>query len=503
MNRRTAIGCLALAAAHISSGAFAQELSRAPRATYLSSESSPLVALRLIVPAGSQYDPPGKEGLAALTAAMIAKGGTQELTYDQLLERFYPMAAGLNGQCFKEIAVFSGLVHRDNVAQFENLAAAMVTRPRFAPEDFDRLKTEARNYLTTVLRGGDDEELGKAGLLLSLYPPGHPYAHVDEGTIAGLEAITLDDVKAFHAAHYTRDLHLGIAGGETGIYGQALAQALAELPPRSVMPPPLPAPAQLGGLDVLIIHKPSADATAISMGFPLPITRTDDDFYTLAVAASYLGEHRTFNGRLMQDLRGKRGLNYGDYAYIEDFVQEGFGTFPVPNNPRRQQAFSIWLRPVPHDKAVFALRAALWELDTMVKQGLSPQDFGATRDFLRNYSKLWVQSLERRLGYAMEGQFYGRKSLVEELQERLPELTVEQVNAAVRRYLTAPGMKVAIVTSDAEGLAAALRSGEPSPMVYDTEGTPEDVLAEDKLIERFGLGQVNVRIIPVDEMFER
>ena len=46
-------------------------------------------------------------------------------------------------------------------------------------------------------------------------------------------------------------------------------------------------------------------------------------------------------------------------------------TFPVPNNPRRQQYFSIWIRPVPADKAVFALRAALWELDRLVENGMS------------------------------------------------------------------------------------------------------------------------------------
>ena len=56
-------------------------------------------------------------------------------------------------------------------------------------------------------------------------------------------------------------------------------------------------------------------------------------------------------------IRGKRELNYGDYSYIEDFIQEGMSTFEVPNNPRRQQYFSIWVRPVPGDKAAFALRA--------------------------------------------------------------------------------------------------------------------------------------------------
>ena len=52
-----------------------------------------LVALRVVLRAGSQNDPPGKEGLAALTAAMVAEGGTKSLTYDQLLDAFYPMAA--------------------------------------------------------------------------------------------------------------------------------------------------------------------------------------------------------------------------------------------------------------------------------------------------------------------------------------------------------------------------------------------------------------------------
>ncbi len=86
------------------------------------------------------------------------------------------------------------------------------------------------------------------------------------------------------------------------------------------------------GLEVTIVEKP-ADATAISMGFPIDVTRRDDDFYALAVANSYLGEHRTFNGKLMQDLRGKRGLNYGDYSYIEDFIQEGDEHVPHPQQP--------------------------------------------------------------------------------------------------------------------------------------------------------------------------
>ncbi|MHC5541221.1 M16 family metallopeptidase [Singulisphaera rosea] len=472
-----------------------------PGALLLPSKSTPLVALRFVFRVGTQDDPPGKEGLAALTASLIAEGGTKDLSYDQILEKFYPMAASLSGSCHKEATVFAGEVHRDNLAAYETLATAMLTTPRFAPEDFDRLRNDALDYLTKTLRGGNDEELGKWALQLALYK-GHPYGHVDQGTVQGLKSITLDDVKAFYRAHYTRgNLEVGVAGGTDQAFLARFEKDLS-LPPPTLSPPPLPRPEIPKGLEVTIVEKP-ADSSAISLGFPIQVTRQDDDFYALAVANSYLGEHRTFNGKLMQDLRGKRGLNYGDYSYLEDFIQEGMSTFPVPNNPRRQQAFTIWLRPVPKEKAAFALRGALWELDRLINEGMSEADFEATRSFLLNYSKLWVQTLSRRLGYAMDGAFYGRDDLVTELTRRLPRLTAAQVNDAVRRHLKRPGMKVAIVAQEASALRDILLSGKPTPITYDTQGTLDSILAEDKIIADFPLNDVKVKVVPVAEMFEK
>jgi zinc protease len=471
------------------------------KTTVLPSPSDPLVALRFVLAVGSQNDPPGKEGLAALTAAMVAEGGTRSLSYDQLLAAFYPIAATLDGACRKEVTAFSGVVHRDNLPAYIPLATEMITQPRFAPEDFERLRNEAIDYVTKYLRGNNDEELGKWTLQVELYKD-HPYGHPDRGTARGLQAITLDDVKQFHRAHYARGaIEVGMAGGLADRDVQMVLSRLGPLSDARVEPPGLPAPRRPRGLEITIVEKP-ADATAISIGFPIDVTRRDDDFYALAVADSYLGEHRTFNGKLMQDLRGKRGLNYGDYSYIEDFIQAGASTFPVPNNPRRQQYFSIWIRPVPRDKAVFALRAALWELDRLQNRGMTPQAFEDTRAFLLNYSKLWIQTLSRRLGYTIDGAFYGRKSLVTELAQRLPALTVDQVNEAVRKHLKTEGMKVAIVASDAAALKALLASGKPSPITYDTQGTPEDVIAEDKEIAGFPLKDVSVRIVPVAQMFE-
>lgn len=497
-----AAGCLVLCPAPRGRSAEPATAASAPEGSVvLSFPSSPLVAFRFVFRVGSQNDPRGKEGLAALTAALIAEGGTKSLTYEQLLEKLYPMAASLDGACRKEETVFLGTIHRDNLAAFLPLATELLNAPRFAPEDFERLRNVALDYVSKTLRGNNDEELGKWTLQCALYH-GHPYGHPDLGTVAGLKAISLDDVKAFHKTFYTREaLTLGIAGGFTSDTSQQVESSLAPLPRKGLDIRKLPAPATPHGLEVTIVSKP-ADATAISIGFPIDITRSDVDFYALAVANSYLGEHRTFNGELMNALRGKRGLNYGDYAYIEDFIQEGMSTFPVPNNPRRQQYFSIWIRPVPRDKAVFALRAALWELDRLVEKGMSQDDFEATRSYLLNYSKLWVQTLSRRLGYAIDGRFYGRKDLVTELAERLPRLTVDQVNAAIRKHLRPAGMKVAIVAQNASELRDILSANKPSPMTYDTQGTPEDILTEDKQIAVFPLKDVSVQIVPVEKMFE-
>src|SRR5271157_5080188 len=72
---------------------------------------------------------------------------------------------------------------------------------------------EALDYVTKTLRGNNDEELGKWTMQCDIYK-GHPYGHPDRGTVQGLKAITLDDVKAFHKRYYTREaLTLGMAGG--------------------------------------------------------------------------------------------------------------------------------------------------------------------------------------------------------------------------------------------------------------------------------------------------
>ena len=80
---------------------------------------------------------------------------------------------------------------------------------------------------------------------------------------------------------------------------------------------------------------------------------------------------------------------------------------PDPNIARQQQIFQIWIRPVEPQNANFTLRAALYEYDKLVKNGLSKEDFEGTRQFLTKYVNILTQTKDDELGYALDSRYYG------------------------------------------------------------------------------------------------
>lgn len=469
----------------------------------LTSAGNPLVSFRFVFHVGSVQDPPGKEGLAALTALMLSQGGTEELSLTEVMEALYPMAAGFAAQPDKEVTTFLGRAHRDHLEAYYSIFRDRIQNPRFDPEDFERNKKEILNYLTKSLPSADDEELGKASFEWVLYV-GHPYRHPVQGTVSGIESVTLEDVKAFYREHYTvENLQVGLAGDlPEGLAARIEEDFRKSLPSGKPDARQLPGVAPGKGLQVTIVEKPAAESTAVSLGFPLDVTRKDPDFYPLLVANIYLGDHRTFHGVLMNELRAKRGLNYGDYSYIESFIQDGGSTFPVPNIPRRRQQFTIWIRPVAPGNAHFALRGSIYYLRRLVEKGMTAEEFEAMRSYILSYSKLWAQSLDRRLGYLLDSSFYGTGFYIDEIEKRLATMNVDDVNRAAKKHLDRWDFRVAIVASNGADLARAIQDNVKSPVTYQTAGTPAEVLAEDREIETFNLPIETVRVVPVGEMFQ-
>ncbi len=463
---------------------------------------SPIVSFRLVFHAGSIDDPKGKEGLTALTATLLAEGGTRELTSAQLLEALFPMAAELQVLTDKEFTTFSGRVHRDFLPRFLKTFTDTLLEPRYEPSEFERLRTDALNTVRNRLRNENDEQLGKVALDALLYR-GHPYAHFVGGTVKGLESLTLEDVKAHAQRVFTQDrLVIGLAGPVDEALKQSVTSRLSALPATGAPRVALPTVTNVPGR-AIVLQKPTL-STAISMGYVTPLRRGDPDFFPVAFALSYLGEHRQFHGVLFQELREKRGLNYGNYAYAEHFMEQPGTTYARPNIARTQQDLTLWVRPVVPANAVFATRGAVYYLDRLVQQGMPREQFEQTRGFLLSYTRLWEQTDQRRLGYAIDSLFYGTPDFLEQYRKALAELTPESVQEAVRRRLHPGALSFAFVTQDAPALVSALNSPSPAPITYASPKPPA-LIAEDKAILQhpLPLRPEDIQVLSASEFMEQ
>ena len=256
---------------------------------------------KLAFEAGSAHDPKGKEGLATLAASMITDAGSTSRRIDEITRAIFPMAGSFHAQVDKELATFTGVIHRDNLEAFSNIAFEQLNSPGFRESDFERLKDEQRNALIQDLRTNNDEEFGKERLQTNAFA-GSGYGHPALGTVSGIDAITLDDVRAFISANYTRaNLRTGLAGDVPVAFETRLRIELGKLPAGEPPVRPTITPIQPNGLEIEIVEKETR-ATAISFGHPLTVTRKDPVFAALWLARSWLGEHRASNGRLFQQL---------------------------------------------------------------------------------------------------------------------------------------------------------------------------------------------------------
>ncbi|MBL8295209.1 MAG: insulinase family protein [Bryobacterales bacterium] len=463
---------------------------------------SPLVTVRLVFRTGAAADPADKPGLAALTAEMIAQGGSAKRSYQERVDALFPFASEITAQVDKEMTTFSTVTHADNLEAVYQLFKEALLDPGWRAEDLSRLRDGQINALRVNIRSNNEEELGKE-VLYNLIYAGHPYGRHNLGTVSGIQKITLDDLRGFYAAQYTQPgLIIGLAGGYPKGFAERVKADFAKLPAKPAGEVKLREPKHADGMQITLIEKKTR-SVAISMGFPIAVKRGHPDYVALLVAQANLGQHRLSSGRLYQRMRAARGLNYGDYAYIEYFPSGMFRFEPAPNLARRQQIFQVWIRPLETPTAHFGFRLVLFELERFVKNGLTAEEFETTRSFLGKYINLLTKTKTAELGYAIDSRFYGIGEYNSYVKEGLAKLTVKQVNEAIQRHLKREDIQVVMVADKAGEWRERLLSSAPSPMKYNSP-KPEDILTEDKKVQEFAVPvrAESIRIVPVDTVFE-
>src|SRR5262249_13983259 len=138
------------------------------------------------------------------------------------------------------------------------------------------------------------------------------------------------------------------------------------------------------------------------------------------------------------------------------------------------------------------------------KNGMSVQDFDATRQFLTKYVNVLTKAQDEQLGYALDSKYYDIPNFSDYVRSALAKLTREDVNRAIKKYLQADNLKIVVVTKNAAAFRSSALSNNPSPISYATPPAKE-ILDEDKVIESYKLNfnPKRVEVIPVDRVFQK
>ena len=464
---------------------------------------SPLIDVNFLFYTGAAADPAGKKGVAALLARMLTQGGSQSRSYQEIQQGLYPLAGQFSSQLDKEMMSFTGRVHKDNAESWYQLISDQLLNPGWREDDFKRLKKELIDSIKSGLKASNDEELGKEVLYSKLYQ-GHAYEHYNSGDLSDLDTITLDDVKAFYQDQLTQaKLHVGITGALSNDLKKKMFADLARLPAGKEKRLSIAKAPVLKGHHATVVEK-NAQSTAVSFGFPIDTIRNSKDWAALWLVRSYFGEHRSSNSYLYQQIRQERGMNYGDYAYIEYFPRGMYQTKPDANLGRSSQIFQVWLRPLrSNNDAHFATRAALYELDKLIENGMSDKDFQATRNYLTNYAPQLVASQDQQLGYALDSEFYQTDEFVKYVRTQFAKLTLADVNRVIKANLQTDNIHYVFISADGEDMKQRLLSEQVSSLQYNSD-KPAALLATDKVIESYKLKlpSNNVNVLAVDAVFE-
>lgn len=489
---------------------------------------SALVQVKVMIQVGSAQDPKGKEGTAQLVGQLLTQGGFGDakspVTKERLAELTRPWGSGAypNVGVFKEGTIISGEVPREFFGRYvDEVLAPMLTRPLFEAKELERMRAEDLQGVTSGLRLERIEELGLVGLD-ALVHDGEPYGRPDAGTESGLKAVTREDVAGFYKAYFgLPNVIVGLSSTDPALAAK-LRDALAPLGKSAQLRTALPKKAP-AGRRMTVVAVPNAISSGIHAGHKIAVTRTHPDFWPLYVGNIWFGTHRDGFGRLYQVFREQRGYNYGDYSYIEHFEGRTHTLFPPFNTPRRQQYFSIWIRPVGHPYVPHLLRALTWEMEELVRRGLTEQQCAEAKNKARVLYLSLAETSERLLAARVDDAFYGqRPGYLQSYLDSVEKVTCPQVNAALRNHLRPGDLQYLVVTNadEAPKIAAAAASVETAwgkqPQEYQidvkeeagqkTYSVPEaklDLLRRDAVWAHhpLGLTKESVRVVPVAKMF--
>lgn len=318
------------------------------------SQETPTVFIEFKFPAGERQVNAGKEGLAQLTAALLTEGSALH-SWESIQAQLDELGSQISVYTSTYATQVSVSSLTENLAQTLALAQEVMQQPAFNAADFERIKQQQRQSL--IYQQQQPEWLAAQARRQVLYGDSL-FSRNNAGTLASLDALTLEDVKQFYQQHYTPngaqiivvgDLSLWQARRQLALFAQWQGEPAPLLHPQTI-------PAQ-EAQKIYLVDKADAPQTILNLvRLGLPFDATGEHYLTQLANFNLAGN---FNSRINQNLREDKGYTYGAGSYFLS---------------NREVGSIVFSAPVRAQVTLAALEQLLQEMQHYSQQGMTEQE---------------------------------------------------------------------------------------------------------------------------------
>jgi len=389
----------------------------------------PLVDFRLVVRAGSVNDPPGKEGLASLTADLLTQGaGPRDA--QQIAADIAFVGGTLEADAATEQVTMTCEVLKKDFGVGLELLRDVTVNPTFPAEEFARRKDEA---LGTIASQKDDPATVANQALGPFLLGTSPLAHPSIGWEKSVTTLSRDDVVRFHARHFRPDnTMLAVVGDvEPQAVMAALEKAFAEWKATGERPGDAYAPVpQARGRSLLIVNKPEVTQTQIRLAC-MGVPRNHPDYYPITVANTILGGG--FTSRLVNEIRVVQGLTYSISSRFT--MYRNAGTYRISTFTKNETIRKTI------DEALKVVR-------TLLETGPSEDELAKAKRYLTGQFPLGLQAPDDVAAQLLDIEFYGLDpKFVETFNDRINAVTMTDCRRALKSYFCTDDLRILVVSN--------------------------------------------------------
>jgi zinc protease len=419
--------------------------------------SMPLVTVTVLMRAGADLDPAGKEGLAETAMHLLTRSGTTTRTAKDLEDRVAHLGAVLQSAVGgsggfgpfgpsvppvgpSEAYASINLLSKD-LDEGLSLLVDCLKNPAWEPE---RLKLRKDDLLQSMKQRNDDTgdiEAREWGFLMH----GENHWSNRYPTAASVAAIGPEDLAAFHRRYVgPKNFILAISGDfERATMVQKLEKAFARWPAPGERPAPPAAPEAPAATGWYLVDK-DVNQGRVSIGLPA-IDRYDPDYQAARVMNDILGGGG-FSSRLVNRIRSDEGLAYSVRSTLAGGVWF--------KGPWRTQ-FQSKVRSV-----AYASQIAMTEVQRMRDAEVSAEELELTKNkFIESLPAQFETATAIAWALAIEeltGRWQKDPNYFAELNARVRAITTADVQRVAKRLLDPAKMTVLLV-----GHASDMMLGDP------------------------------------------